>query len=203
MSSGPFQLPKLPYSDTALVPHISANTMAFHYGKHHQAYVDKLNGFITGTDLADLQLEELIKKVGSDPSKVGIFNNAAQVFNHTFYWNSMKPQGGGVPSGKLADQINTTFNGFESFKKQFAEQAVAQFGSGWVWLGVKNNELQIIKTANAHTPITDGITPLITIDVWEHAYYLDYQNKRPSYVDVFLSHLVNWDFAEVNFSESI
>jgi Fe-Mn family superoxide dismutase len=190
------ELPKLPYADNALEPHISAETIQYHYGKHHATYVDKLNGLIPGTEFESSTLEEIIMKAGG-----GIFNNAAQVWNHTFYWNCLSPNGGGTPSGELADAIDKTFDSFESFKEQFSNSAVNNFGSGWTWL-VKNADggIEILNTSNAANPMTDGKQPLLTCDVWEHAYYVDYRNARPKYVEAFWN-LVNWDFVSQNFAE--
>ncbi len=194
-----FTLPALPYAANALEPYISEKTISFHYGKHHQTYVTNLNNLTEGTDLANLTLEEVIKKTAQDSTKVGIFNNAAQVWNHTFYWHCMKPQGGGNPSGKVAELINQAFGSFDDFKKEFKQAAVSQFGSGWAWLVEKNGKLEIMKTGNADLPMIHGAKALLTCDVWEHAYYLDYQNKRPDYVDTFMDHLINWDFVAQNF----
>ena len=190
-------LPTLPYGKADLAPHISEQTLEFHYGKHHQGYVDKTNKAIAGTKLEDASLEEIVRHAaGNDQS---LFNNAAQVWNHTFYWNSMKPQGGGAPTGAIADAINETFGGYESFKEAFADIGATQFGSGWAWLVAKDGKLDVLQTLNAETPLTDeASTPLLTMDVWEHAYYLDYQNKRPAYIDAFLDNLVSWDFANEN-----
>jgi Fe-Mn family superoxide dismutase len=187
-------LPNLPYPKDALAPFISANTLDFHHGKHHNAYVTNLNKLIEGTDLADAALEDIIKKTAKDAGKAGIFNNAAQVWNHTFYWQSMKPKGGGKPSGAIADKIKTDFGSYEKFSEQLKNAGLTQFGSGWAWLVLKDTKLEIMKTANADTPIAHGIKPLLTVDVWEHAYYLDYQNGRGTYLDAFLNNLVNWDF---------
>ena len=188
-------LPPLPYEKNALEPHISAETLDFHYGKHHQTYVTKLNNLIAGTDFENLSLDEIVKKATG-----GIFNNAAQVWNHTFYWHSLSPHGGGEPTGALADAIIKTFGSFEKFKEDFSKTAITTFGSGWAWL-VKNADgsLALVSTSNAATPLTAGQTPLLTIDVWEHAYYVDYRNLRPKYVEAFWS-LVNWDFATNNFA---
>lgn len=195
-----FELPPLPYDFNALEPYISANTLSFHYGKHHQAYVTNLNGLIEGTELTNKSLEDIIRISAGDKYKVGIFNNAAQVWNHTFYWHSMTPQGGGKPKGKLAEKINEDFGSYEEFTKLFKQAGVTQFGSGWAWLVLnKDSKLEIMKTANADLPLIHGKKALFTCDVWEHAYYLDYQNRRPDYVDTFLNHLINWDFAEKNF----
>lgn len=190
-----FKLPELPYATDALEPHISANTFSYHYAKHHQAYVTNLNKLIEGTDFAGKSLEEII--LSSDG---GIFNNAAQVWNHTFYWHSMKPNGGGAPTGALADKINETFGSLDKFKEEFSAAAATQFGSGWAWLVLDGDALKIVKTGNAETPITSRQIPLLTIDVWEHAYYLDFQNKRPDYIKTFVDSLVNWDFAANNFA---
>jgi len=192
----PFTLKQLPYAENALEPHISANTFSFHYQKHHNAYVDNLNKLIESTDYAEQSLEDIIKNTVGDSSKAGIFNNAAQVWNHSFYWHSMSPSGGGKPSGKLADKINEDFGSVEKFLEEFKTAAATQFGSGWAWLVSDNGKLKIEKTSNADTPIAHGRQPLLTIDVWEHAYYLDYQNKRPVYIDTFLEKLINWEFAE-------
>jgi superoxide dismutase, Fe-Mn family len=194
----PFTLPPLPYADTALEPHITAKTLSFHYGKHHQAYVTNLNNLVKGSDLAQMPLEELILKVAKDDSKKGVFNNAAQVWNHTFYWNSMRAKGGGKPSGKLAGLIDSSFGSLDAFKEAFKKAAVGQFGSGWAWLVNDGGKLAIATTGNAELPLTSGKKALFTCDVWEHAYYLDFQNRRPDYVTAFLDNLVNWDFAAQN-----
>ncbi len=188
-----FELPPLPYAKNALEPHISEETLEYHYGKHHNTYVVNLNNLIAGTDFENQSLEDIIKN-----SDGGIFNNAAQVWNHTFYWNCLSPNGGGEPTGALADAINAKFGSFEQFRKDFSDACVTNFGSGWTWL-VKNGsgELEIVKTSNAGCPLTDGLTPLMTCDVWEHAYYIDYRNARPSYVEAFWN-LVNWDFVASN-----
>jgi len=191
-----FELPALPYPKNRLVPHISEETLEFHYGKHHQTYVTNLNNLIPGTEFEGLSLEEIIMK-----SSGGIFNNAAQVWNHTFYWNSLAPNAGGEPTGALADAINTTFGSFADFKEQFTKCAVTTFGSGWAWL-VKNADgtLALVSTSNAGCPLTTGQKPLLTCDVWEHAYYVDYRNARPAYLEAFWA-LVNWDFAAANFAD--
>lgn len=194
-----FQLPELPYAKNALVPHISENTINFHYGKHHNAYVTNLNNLVAGTDLAEKSLEEVIKISSADKTKAGIFNNSAQVWNHTFYWHSIKPNGGGKPSGELLKKIELDFGSYENFATEFKNAAATQFGSGWAWLVLEEGKLKIIKTSNAETPLTTNAKPLLTIDVWEHAYYLDFQNARPNYIDTFLNHLINWDFASQNF----
>jgi superoxide dismutase, Fe-Mn family len=184
------ELPPLPYARDALAPHISAETLDYHYGKHHQAYVTNLNNLIKGTDNEHLDLVSIIKK-----SSGGVFNNAAQVWNHTFYWNSLSPKGGGEPSGKLADLITKSFGSFAQFKEEFSKTAVGTFGSGWGWLVQRaDGSLGLVSTSNAATPITGPDRPLLTCDVWEHAYYIDYRNARPKYVEAFWN-LVNWDFA--------
>lgn len=198
-----FELPALPYSRDALAPHISEQTLNFHYGKHHQAYVNNLNKMIEGTDLEGKSLEEIISAAAKDSSKAGIFNNSAQVWNHTFYWHSMKPGGGGKPTGAIADKIDADFGSYEEFAKQFKAAGGGQFGSGWAWLVLKDGKLEIRKTPNAETPLTEaGVTPLLTMDVWEHAYYLDYQNSRPGYMDAFIDNLINWDFVNQNLSDA-
>ena len=190
-----FELPPLPYAKDALAPHISEETLEYHYGKHHQTYVTNLNNLVPGTEFEGLSLEEIIKK-----SSGGIFNNAAQIWNHTFYWNSLSPNGGGEPTGDLANAIDRSFGSFAEFKEQFTKCAVTTFGSGWAWL-VKNSDgsLQLVSTSNAGCPLTEGQTPLLTCDVWEHAYYIDYRNARPKYLEAFWS-LVNWDFAVENYA---
>lgn len=190
--------PELPYDSKALEPYISAETLSFHHGKHHKAYVDNGNKLIAGTDLEGLSIEEVIMKSAKDPSKAGVFNNAAQVWNHTFYWHSMKPNGGGKPSGKLAEKIDADFGSFDKFVEEFKTAAATQFGSGWAWLVEENGKLKVTKTPNADLPMAHGQKALLTCDVWEHAYYLDYQNRRPDYVATFLDKLVNWDFAAKN-----
>jgi Fe-Mn family superoxide dismutase len=191
-------LPNLPYEKDALEPHISSRTLDFHHGKHHNAYVTNLNKLIEGTNLASETLENIIKETVNDTDKAGIFNNAAQVWNHTFYWQSMKPDGGGVPSGDIAEKIIVDFGSYDDFIAQFKDAGLTQFGSGWVWLVLKNKKLEIMKTSNADTPIAHGIKPLLTADVWEHAYYLDYQNGRGDYLDTFINNLINWDFVNSN-----
>ena len=194
-----FALPDLPYSRDSLAPHISEDTLNFHYGKHHNAYVTNLNNLIEGSDLEKASLEDIIMQSAGDASKAGLFNNAAQVWNHTFYWHSMAPNGGGLPTGKIADLINRDFGSYENFASEFKAAGATQFGSGWAWLVIKGGKLEIRKTPNAETPITEaGVTALLTMDVWEHAYYLDYQNARPNYMQVFLDQLINWDFANQN-----
>ncbi len=198
-----FELPNLPYEQNALEPHISANTLSFHHGKHHAGYVNNLNNLIKDTDLADKSLEEIIKATAGDAGKAGIFNNAAQVWNHTFYWHSMKPNGGGTPTGALAAKIEEDFGSFDAFKEQFKTAGTTQFGSGWAWLVLENGKLKVTKTLNAENPLHQGQIPLLTMDVWEHAYYLDYQNRRPDYAQTFLDRLVNWDFAAENYAKAI
>jgi len=197
-----FELPALPYADDALAPHISANTIGFHYGKHHNTYVVNLNNLVKDSPMADQSLEDIMKATAGDASKAGVFNNAAQVWNHTFYWNSMKPNGGGAPSGDLAAKIDAAFGSLDKFKEEFKNAALTQFGSGWAWLVADGDSVKIVKTGNAACPLTDGLTPLMTCDVWEHAYYLDFQNLRPAYVDAFLNNLVNWDFAAGNLASA-
>ena len=187
------ELPPLPWAQDALAPHISAETLQYHYGKHHQAYVTNLNKLIDGGPLAGKSLEEIVKS-----AEGGVFNNAAQVWNHSFYWNSMKPGGGGAPTGAIADAIEASFGGYDKFREAFANAAATQFGSGWAWLVKEGDKLSVVKTPNAETPLTTSAKPLLTIDVWEHAYYIDYRNARPNYIDTFLNHLVNWDFANQN-----
>ena len=196
------ELPPLPYEQNALEPYISGNTLSFHHGKHHAAYVTNVNNMIQGTDLEHKSLEEIIMASAKDVSKMGIFNNAAQVWNHTFYWNSMKPKGGGQPSGQIKDKIDEDFGSFEEFAKAFKQAGTTQFGSGWAWLVLDDGMLKVTKTGNADLPMNHGQTAILTCDVWEHAYYLDYQNRRPDYIDTFLQHLVNWEFAEQNLSQA-
>ncbi|MDG4553144.1 MAG: superoxide dismutase [Candidatus Competibacter sp.] len=196
-ADGPFKLPPLPYADNALEPAISARTIGFHYGKHHQGYVNNLNKLVAGTPLAEQSLEVVIKATAT-PDQTAIFNNAAQVWNHTFYWNSLKPKGGGKPSGALAETIDKSFGGFEQFKTEFAKAATSQFGSGWAWLVKDGDKLAVVRTGNADTPLVHDQKPLLTVDVWEHAYYLDYQNRRADYVTAVLDTLINWDFAAQN-----
>ena len=190
------ELPKLPYAMDALAPHISKETFEFHYGKHHQAYVTNLNGLIKGTEFENSPLEDIVRK-----SSGGVFNNAAQVWNHTFFWNSMKPAGGGKPSGALAAAIDKKWGSFDAFKEAFAKSAVGNFGSGWTWLVKKaDGSVDIVNTSNAGTVLTMADKALLTVDVWEHAYYIDFRNARPKFVETFLNSLANWDFAAKNFS---
>ena len=188
-------LPNLPFEKNALAPHISERTIEFHYGKHHNAYDVNTNKLIEGTDLSGQDLEAIITKTSKDASKASIFNNAAQVWNHSFYWNCMKPGGGGLPSGAIAKKIDSDFGSYDKFIEQFKNAGVTQFGSGWAWLVLKEGRLEIMKTSNADTPLAHGLKPILTVDVWEHAYYLDYQNRRPDYLGAFIDHLINWDFA--------
>lgn len=196
-----FTLPDLPYAQDALAPHISGETLSFHHGKHHKAYVDKANAAIEGTDYEGLSLEEVIKKSWSEKN-MGVFNNAAQIWNHTFYWHSMTPNGGGKPTGAIADAIDASFGSYDKFAEEFKAAGAGQFGSGWAWLVKNGDKLEVRKTLNAENPITDGATPLLTMDVWEHAYYLDYQNRRPDYIGDFLDKLVNWDFVNQNLANA-
>lgn len=197
-TAGPFTLPPLPYGDDALSPAISANTISFHYSKHHQGYINNLNKLVAGTPFADQPLDAVVKATAGQADQVAIFNNAAQVWNHNFYWNSLRPQGGGKPSGILAELINQSFGDYNTFKAEFAKAATSQFGSGWAWLVKDGDKLIVTKTGNADTPIAHGQQPLLTIDVWEHAYYLDYQNRRADYVTAVLENLINWEFAAQN-----
>jgi len=197
-----FSLPPLPYPEDALEPDYSARTISFHYGKHHKAYVDNLNKLIAGTEWENKSLEEIIRLAAADPAKVGVFNNAAQVWNHTFFWHCMKPQGGGRPTGKLAKMLDEAFGSYEKFVEQFKATAVGRFGSGWGWLVLEGGALKLVSTPNAETPLTKGQVALLTVDVWEHAYYLDYQNRRPDFVQAFLDKLVNWDFVAANLAQA-
>ena len=191
------QLPALPYAKDALAPHMSAETFDYHYSKHHQAYVTNLNNLIKGTDFENKSLEDIVKSASAG----GIYNNAAQVWNHSFFWNCMKPNGGGAPGGALAEAINKKWGSLDEFKKAFQASAVGNFGSGWTWLVKKaDGSVDIVNMGPAGTPLTTGDKPVLTIDVWEHAYYIDYRNLRPKFVETFLEHLVNWQFAEANFA---
>ena len=191
-------LAPLPYANNALEPVISANTLSFHYGKHHKTYVDNLNNLVANSDLAGQSLEQIIKATAGQADKAAIFNNAAQVWNHMFYWHSLKPNGGGEPSSVLKQKIEASFGSMEACKKEFAQAAMTQFGSGWAWLVLDGDKVTVAKTGNADSPLTKNIRPLLTIDVWEHAYYLDYQNRRADYVNTILDKLINWDFAAAN-----
>jgi superoxide dismutase, Fe-Mn family len=197
-----YELPSLPYDYTALEPYISKSTLEFHHDKHHAAYVNNFNNAVKGTDLDSKSLEEVIKVIANDPEKAGIFNNAAQSWNHSFYWKSIKPNGGGTPTGALAQKIDADFGSFDKFVEAFKTAGATQFGSGWAWLVLEGNTLKVTKTSNAGNPLTSGQIPLLTMDVWEHAYYLDYQNKRPDYIADFLGKLVNWDFVAENLANA-
>ena len=197
-AAGNIVLPPLPYAENALEPVITANMIGFHYGKHHKGYVDNLNKLIAGTEYADLPLEKIIASTSGLSEKTAIFNNAAQIWNHTFYWNSMTPKGGGEPPAALKQRIEASFGSVDACKKELAGAAVAQFGSGWAWLVLDGSTLKVVKTSNADTPLSTGMKPLLTIDVWEHAYYLEYQNRRADYVNAVLDKLINWEFAAQN-----
>jgi len=197
-----FELPPLPYAANALEPYMSANTFSFHHAKHHNAYVTNLNTLIKDTPQSQMSLEEIILESAKDPAKGGVFNNAAQVWNHTFFWNCMKPQGGGLPTGEIAERIDETFGSYAAFVEQFKATAIGQFGAGWAWLVLDGGVLKITKTLNADLPMVHGQTALLTVDVWEHAYYLDYQNRRPDFVQSFLDHLVNWDYVNQNLARA-
>lgn len=190
----PYELAPLPYDYQALSPYISADTLKFHHDKHHAGYVTNYNKLVEGTEYADMAIEDVIKAIAGDSSKTGIFNNAAQAWNHTFYWNCMKAGGGGEPTGALSSKINADFGSFDQFKEEFKTAGTTQFGSGWAWLVLENGTLKVTKTPNADNPLTHNQVPLLTMDVWEHAYYLDYQNRRPDYEQTFLDRLINWDF---------
>jgi Fe-Mn family superoxide dismutase len=200
-AASPHVLPSLPYAENALEPVITAKTISFHYGKHHKGYVDNLNKLIAGTEYADLSLEKIITSTAERTERTAIFNNAAQIWNHTFYWNSMKPNGGGEPPAVLKQKIEASFGSVDACKKELASAAVSQFGSGWAWLILDSGVLKVVKTANANIPMTMGFTPILTIDVWEHAYYLDYQNRRVDYANAVLDKLINWEFALQNLGE--
>jgi Fe-Mn family superoxide dismutase len=193
-----FELPPLPYDQSALEPHISAKTLEFHHGKHHNTYVTTLNGLVKDTPHESQDLETIIKETFGDASKSKIFNNGAQVWNHTFFWNCMKPAGGGAPTGDIASAIDASFGSLDKFKEEFKDACVTQFGSGWGWLAVDNGKVTVMKTPNAENPMAHGKTALLTCDVWEHAYYLDYQNRRPDFVQAFMDNLINWDFVAQN-----
>jgi superoxide dismutase, Fe-Mn family len=198
VSSAPILLPPLPYEQSALQPVISANTLSFHYGKHHKTYVDNLNKLVTGTEFSDMPLEQIVKASADETNHTAIFNNAAQAWNHTFYWRSLKPKGGGEPPAVLKSLMDSSFGSVDACKKELAAAAVGQFGSGWAWLVLDGGKLKVEKTGNAHTPLTRAAKPLLTIDVWEHAYYLDYQNRRADHVNAVLDSLINWEFAAEN-----
>jgi Fe-Mn family superoxide dismutase len=193
------ELPKLPWGESDLAPHISQETISFHYGRHHKAYVDNTNRMIAGSELEQASLEDIVKATAGKADKKGLFNNSAQVWNHTFYWKSLHPKGGGQPGGKLLDRVKSDFGDFAKLKEELAKAAVTQFGSGWAWLVVEGGKLKVLQTPNAETPLTNPAqTPLVTIDVWEHAYYVDYRNRRPDYVTAVLDKLINWEFAAAN-----
>jgi Fe-Mn family superoxide dismutase len=194
-------LPELPYAQDALEPLVSAKTLSFHHGKHHAAYVANTNRLVEGSPLANAPLEEIVAAAAKD-HKTALFNNAAQVWNHSFLWHSMAPKGGGAPRGEIAQRIEKDFGGYAAFAETFSAAATGQFGSGWAWLVLDQGKLAVVATANADTPLVHGKTPLLTLDVWEHAYYLDYQNRRPDYVKTFLDHLANWDFANANLAKA-
>ena len=191
-------LPELPFAANALEPVISARTLEFHHGKHHKAYVDNGNKLLESSDLKGMSMEDIMKKTAGDSSKAGIFNNVAQVWNHSFYWKCIKPGGGGQPSGAIADKIKADLGGFDKFVEEFKSAGATQFGSGWAWLVLDGGKLKVTKTPNAENPLTKGAKPLLTMDVWEHAYYLDYQNRRPDYIASFIEKLINWDFVNSN-----
>lgn len=197
-SAATLSLPPLPYGESALDPVISARTIGFHYGKHHKGYVDNLNKLIANTEFADLPLDKIVAATAGKADKVAIFNNAAQTWNHSFYWNSLRPDGGGTPPAALKQAIEASFGSLDALKKELATAAMTQFGSGWAWLVGEGGTLKVVKTANADTPLTQGLKPLLTIDVWEHAYYLDYQNRRADYVNAVIDKLLNWGFAADN-----
>jgi Fe-Mn family superoxide dismutase len=188
----------LPYPKDALEPYISARTFEFHYGKHHKAYVDNANKMLEGSDLAGKDLVAIIQAAAKDPAKKGLFNNTAQAWNHAFFWKCMKPGGGGKPGGRIAERISADFGSYEKFAEAFKNAGATQFGSGWAWLVEKSGKLELLQSANADTPIAQGIKPLLVVDVWEHAYYLDYQNRRPDFLQAFIDHLINWDFVNAN-----
>lgn len=199
----PFALPDLPYAQDSLEPHVSANTLSFHHGKHHLTYVTNLNNLVKDTDLAGKSLEDIILASKGDASKAGLFNNAAQVWNHSFFWHCMTPNGGGTPAGKLLEKINADFGSFDKFKEEFKNAGLTQFGSGWAWLVLENGKLKVTKTPNADLPLAHGQKALLTCDVWEHAYYLDYQNRRADFLTVFLEKLVDWSFVAANLDVSL
>lgn len=199
----PFKLPDLPYDLDALEPHISARTMEYHYTKHHQGYVDKLNEAVKDTPFANKGLESIIRENAGPKGNKEIFNNAAQVWNHTFFWNSMSPDGGGTPDGAIGDRLSSDFGSFDAFKEAFSETATGQFGSGWAWLVINSGRLDVLSTPNAEPPFIADRTPLLTCDVWEHAYYLDYQNERGAFVDAFLNRCVNWQFANDQLAQAL
>jgi Fe-Mn family superoxide dismutase len=198
----PFVLPPLPYAADALAPVISAKTIGFHYGKHHKTYLDNLNKLVPGTEFEGMTLEQIVNATAGKVDKAGFYNNAAQVWNHNFYWNCLQPRGGGVPKGDITAKIDRAFGSFDKFKKDFANAAVTQFGTGWAWLVADGSALKVVKTGDAEVPFTKGQTPLLTIDVWEHAYYLDYQDRRADYVNAVIDKLMNWNFAAENLANA-
>lgn len=200
--AAPFDFPNLPFAQDALEPVISGNTLSFHYGKHHKGYWRKTNDFVKGTKYATMALPDIVKTAATDPGATAIFNNAAQFWNHTFYWNSLTPNGGGAPGGDLAAKIESQYGGMGNLREELLQAATGQFGSGWAWLVLDQGKLKAMNTANADTPVAHGMAPLLTIDVWEHAYYLDYQNARKSYVEAVLDKRINWKFAEANFQKA-
>ena len=197
-AAAPHVLPPLPYPDNALAPVISAQTIGFHYAKHHQAYLTNLNKMVEGTAMAEMSLEQVVRSTAGAADKAGLFNNAAQVWNHTFYWNGLRPNGGGAPGKELASRIEKDFGSLEALRKELFTAASTQFGSGWAWLVEEGGKMKVVKTGNAETPLTRGMKPLFTIDVWEHAYYLDYQNRRADYINALLDKLINWEFVSKN-----
>jgi superoxide dismutase, Fe-Mn family len=201
-SAAAFSLPRLPYAEDALAPVISARTLGIHYGKHHKTYVDNLNKLTAGTEFADQPLEAIIRATKGKPDKTAIFNNAAQTWNHSFYWRCLRPASGGEPGGSFGKELARSFGGYDKFRKEFSEAAVSQFGSGWAWLVADGHGLKVVKTKDADVPLAQGLTPLLTIDVWEHAYYLDYQNRRVDYVNAVIDQLLDWDFAAANFAKA-
>ena len=193
--AGPFTLPPLPWSEQSLDPVISARTIGLHYGKHHRAYVNKLNELVAGTKMAEMPLEQVIRETAGKPESQKVFNNAAQTWNHTFFWNCLRPKGGGRPAGDLAGRIDADLGGYDKFRERFAQAAIDCFGSGWAWLALRGGKLEILATSNADNPLTKDATPLLTIDVWEHAYYVDYENRRPEFVNAVIDKLLDWEFA--------
>jgi Fe-Mn family superoxide dismutase len=200
--TAPLSLPRLPYAEDALAPVISARTVGLHHGKHQKTYIDTLNKLVAGTELSDQPLEAIIRASAGKSDKSKIFNNAAQAWNHAFYWRCLKPGGGGDPAGPLRERVASAFGSIDNFRKEFSEAAVAQFGSGWAWLVAENGKLKVVKTSNADLPLITGQTPLLTLDVWEHAYYLDYENRRAEYVDALIGKLLNWEFAAENLAKA-
>jgi Fe-Mn family superoxide dismutase len=202
LATTPLSLPPLPYAENALEPVISAKTLSFHHGKHHQTYVENTNKLIAGTELADLPLDQIVTVTAGRADRANIFNNASQAWNHGFYWRCLRPKGGGEPPTALKQKMEEAFGSVDACKKELADNAIAQFGSGWAWLVLEGSNLKVVKTANADTPLTQGLKPLLTIDVWEHAYYLDYQNKRADHVKVVIDKLTNWEFAAENLART-